>query len=104
MNEPVKIKSGTTPASSSVHFALSPAVATTVQSFTIGAFDHSRDRTVAAQQRAYEKAIFWHIRAVRAMGRKNINTIEISRALTIPLAKVELAISALKDRGIEEAT
>ena len=104
VDNPIETYPITTPSSSSTQVVLSPEVASTLSSKSIHPIDQSHARAVAAQQRAYDKAVYWHIRAIRAMGRTNINTIEISQALEIPIANVDLAIFALKDKGVKAAT
>ena len=47
-----------------------------------------------------EKAIYAHIRAVRALGRKRINTAEIAAALSLPLSDVNRALSSLRKKGV----
>ena len=55
----------------------------------------------AHQQSKLENAIYSHIRAVRALGRKSINTLEISQALSLPLVEVDRALKALKRKGVK---
>jgi hypothetical protein len=53
--------------------------------------------------RNIENAIYAHIRAIRALGRKTINTIEIAEALSIPVTQVNAAIGSLKRKGVKVA-
>ncbi len=48
-----------------------------------------------------EAAVYAYVRAVRALGRTSINTLEISKSLEIPLAKVEKTVSELRSKGIK---
>jgi len=46
---------------------------------------------------------YGHIKAVRALGRESINTVEIARALSISVRKVEDAVEHLESRGVRHA-
>jgi Winged helix-turn-helix DNA-binding len=48
-----------------------------------------------------ENAIYAYIRAIRALGRDTINTIEIAEALSLTVPEVNRAISALEKRGVK---
>jgi len=48
-----------------------------------------------------EKAIYAHIRAVRALGKKTINTAEIAEALTLSLDEVHSALVSLRNKGVK---
>lgn len=48
-----------------------------------------------------EAAVYAYMRAMRALGRTTLNTLEIADALEIPLHEVETAISKLSDKGIK---
>ncbi len=50
-----------------------------------------------------EKAVYAHIKAVRALGRETANTLEIARALSIPLRRVEEAAKRLEPKGVRHA-
>jgi hypothetical protein len=50
---------------------------------------------------AVENAIYAHIRAIRALGRKEVNTSEISDALSLPVLIVNRAIASLKKKGVK---
>jgi hypothetical protein len=52
-------------------------------------------------RRNIENAIYAYIRAIRALGRKNINTVEIAEALSLPIAAVDLALTSLKKKGVK---
>jgi hypothetical protein len=47
-----------------------------------------------------ENAIYAYIRAIRALGRKEINTSEIADALSLPILEVNRAIASLKKKGV----
>jgi hypothetical protein len=51
--------------------------------------------------RNVENAIYAHIRAIRALGRETINTIDIAEALSLPVSAVNRAISALEKKGVK---
>ena len=48
-----------------------------------------------------EKAVYAHIRAVRALGKKTVNTAEIAEALSLSLQEVHGALAALKRKGVK---
>jgi hypothetical protein len=54
------------------------------------------------KQRKIEIAVFGYIRAVRTLGRKRTNTAEIADALSLGVREVNLAIHALKTKGVKE--
>ena len=47
-----------------------------------------------------ESAVLAHIRAVRALGREQINTVDIAEALNLPVRKVNSVLDQLKKRGV----
>jgi hypothetical protein len=51
--------------------------------------------------KAIQNAVYGYIRAVRALGRKQLNTTEIADALSIPVNDVNHAVSALKKKGVK---
>lgn len=51
--------------------------------------------------KSVENAVYAHIRAVRALGRTQINTTEIASALGLPVATVDETIEALRKKGIK---
>lgn len=60
-----------------------------------------RAKTPAAAVPDVVNAVYGYIRAVRTLGRKSVNTVDISRALGIAERDVERAVSALKDKGVK---
>jgi predicted transcriptional regulator len=48
-----------------------------------------------------ENAIYAHVRAIRALGRKKINTTEIAEALSLPIFVVNQAITSLLKKGVK---
>lgn len=52
---------------------------------------------------AVAKAVYAHIRAIRTLGRTNVTTGEIARALNIPTRKVDSSIAELKRKGVKLA-
>jgi len=46
-------------------------------------------------------AVYGYIRAIRALGRTEINTSEIAEALSLSVSDVNRAISSLKRRGVK---
>jgi hypothetical protein len=47
-----------------------------------------------------EKAVYAHIRAVRALGRTRINTADIADALSLSVNEINRAIVRLKKKGV----
>ncbi len=47
-----------------------------------------------------EGAVYAFIQAVRALGQTSVNSVVISRALSLPLSEVEQAIQELRDKGV----
>ena len=48
-----------------------------------------------------QSAVYAYIQAVRALGRNQLNTIEIAEALSIPVTEVNRAIVSLKKKGVK---
>jgi hypothetical protein len=55
------------------------------------------------QEKQIENAVYAHIKAVRALGRTEVNTAEICKALRLPLKEVEQAASRLASKGVKVA-
>jgi hypothetical protein len=53
--------------------------------------------------KALENAVYGHIRAVRALGRKQISASEIASALSLPVTDVVKALVALRSKGVKIA-
>jgi winged helix-turn-helix DNA-binding protein len=60
---------------------------------------HTRPSVRAS--RRVENAVYAYIRAIRALGRDTINTIEIAEALSLTVPEVNRAISALEKKGVK---
>jgi hypothetical protein len=56
-----------------------------------------------SQERRIDSAVYAHIRAVRTLGRTQVNTAEISKALGLPLREVEKAAARLMTKGVKLA-
>ena len=82
-----------------------PSVIGHVESASLAAPAHLGRPRRAGSERAtkskIEKAIYSHIRAVRALGRKEITTAEIAEALSLSVKQVNAAIGALKSKGVK---
>jgi hypothetical protein len=52
--------------------------------------------------RKVQNAVYAYIRAIRALGRTEINTDEIAAALSLPVSEVNSAVSALKKKGVKK--
>jgi hypothetical protein len=60
----------------------------------------SRVRRPMRANKSVQNAVYAYIRAVRALGRTEINTREVAAALSLPVVEVNGALSSLKKRGI----
>ena len=86
--------------SSSGRFVTSTSSTSTSEVTTVrGNYKHKRKRPVSDKD--VEAAVYAYVRAVRALKRTSINTLEISKSLEIPLAKVEKTVSELRSKGIK---
>ena len=60
-----------------------------------------RSRVVSSHsQKSIESAVYAHIQAMRALGRRTINTVEISKALGLPPAAIDKTLESLKEKGV----
>lgn len=64
---------------------------------------HSRDvlRARSKLEAGIEGAVYSHIRAVRALGRTSITSLEVSRALNLPIHVVDEALRRLAYKGVK---
>jgi hypothetical protein len=62
--------------------------------------DVPRIRGRMRASKGVQNAVYAHIRAIRSLGRTQINTSEIAAALSLPVAEVNRAISSLKKKGV----
>ncbi len=46
-------------------------------------------------------AVYAYIRALRSLGRENVNTVEVAEALSLQIEQVNRAIQALKEKGVK---
>ena len=58
-------------------------------------------RRANRSSKGIQNAVYAHIQAIRALGRKEINTVEIADALSLPVSEVNRAISSLKKKGVK---
>ena len=56
---------------------------------------------VATQHRNLESAVFSHIKALRALGKKEVNTQEIADSLGVSRASVHATIASLLNKGVK---
>lgn len=62
----------------------------------------SGSRTTQARlEKKSEKAVYAYIQAIRARGRKQVNTEEIAEALSMPIDEVERAALSLRKKGVK---
>ena len=57
-------------------------------------------RHPARSNKDIEAAVYAYIRAVRALGQTSVNSVGISRALSLALSEVEQAIQGLRGKGV----
>jgi len=60
-----------------------------------------RARRSARANTSVQNAVYAYIRAVRALGRTEINTSEVAAALSLSVAEVNSALSSLRKRGVK---
>ena len=53
--------------------------------------------------KAIEAAVYRYIQALRALGKTQVNTAEIARALGLPVSNVDQVIPKLNEKGIKRA-
>ena len=63
-------------------------------------FDSSRQPTDDQLAETVRNAVYFHIQAVRSMGRTTIHTAEIADSLGLPRIYVDEAIVSLQSRGV----
>ena len=80
------------------HLVLS-AETTTSGLVPVSDVPHTRHR--GRVSKSTENAIYSHIRAIRALGRTEINTNEIASSLSLPVSKVNRAVSSLRKKGVK---
>ena len=51
-------------------------------------------------QKQIEAAVYAHIRAMRALGHTQVNSLAVARALSLPISDVEVAMRQLSDKGV----
>lgn len=71
---------------------------TTKEQFQVD--DIPRVRRPIHARKGVQNAVYAYIRAIRALGRTQINTTEIAEALSLSVAEVNHAISSLKKNGV----
>jgi len=68
--------------------------------FAVSTSSSSVRRPKRKANKRVENAIYSHIRAVRALGRKEVNTIDIADALSLSIDDVNHAIASLRKKGV----
>jgi CRP-like cAMP-binding protein len=56
-----------------------------------------------ANQESLERATYAYVQAIRALGRKEVTTVEIANALNLSVIEVEATLAALKKKGVKFA-
>ncbi len=64
------------------------------------AVPETKSRHASSGNGKIERAVYAHIRAVRALGRTRINTSEIADALSLKVSEVHRAVERLKNKGV----
>lgn len=73
---------------------------TSREQFQVQVDDIPRARRPTRASKNIQNAVYAYIRAIRALGRTEINTSEVADALSLPVAEVNRAISSLKKKGV----
>ena len=60
-------------------------------------------RLKAPSKRKIEAAVWAYIRAIRALGHRRVNTVEIANALSVSVDEVNRAIGSLRRKGVRVA-
>lgn len=74
------------------------------EQFTVPMSNSQRSRVHRSPRSTSERvqnAVYAHIRAIRALGRTQINTADVADALSLSVAEVNRAISSLGKKGIK---
>jgi hypothetical protein len=79
---------------------VSSTQSSTGRSFTVEAGRTTPKRAVKTGRKKVENAVFAHIQAVRALGHKTINTVEIADSLGLSPEVVMEAVTNLKRKGV----
>jgi transcription initiation factor IIE alpha subunit len=66
-------------------------------------FGTKKEALASASMKDIQGAVYSHIQAIRALGRTDINTEEIAKALSIPVVSVNSVIAKLKEKGVRIA-
>lgn len=67
---------------------------------TSGVVAHRQKANVRSKEEKIKNAVYGYIQAIRALGRKSVDSTEISEALSLPARDVEKAMRNLRDRGV----
>lgn len=60
------------------------------------------DKSISQRYSQIDRAVWAHIKALRALGRDQINSIEIAEALNLPLFVIHASIERLKPKGVKQ--
>ena len=95
-----------TSSASSVIYSLSPSdqlvqPMVSIESPSVTRTSTAMGRMSIRRDKNTENAIYGYVRALRSLGRKTVDTVEIAEALFLPLNKVHNAIEALKKKGVK---
>jgi Replication protein A C terminal len=95
-----------TPASSEVAYDLSPGALifrhmVSGESVLPGGSTRISVRRRGRSSRKVENAVYSYVRALRSLGKKTVNTMEIAESLSLPLSDVHNAVKSLANKGIK---
>jgi hypothetical protein len=76
--------------------------ATTAGSAQIDVPKRSVRLNIRVKTRKLENAVYAYIRALRALGRTQINTAEIADALSVPVNEVHNVVFSLRKKGVKK--
>lgn len=87
--------------SGDVYISSHGTASATIFTTTAPSFGTSTPSTSAEHISKIEDAVFSHIQALRSLGNRRVNTMEIAEALGIPHRNVESVIRRLIQRGVK---
>ncbi len=71
------------------------------EQFAVHVSNSPRVRRSTRSSKSVQNAVYAYIRAIRALGRIQINTAEVADALSLSVAEVNYAISSLRKKGVK---
>ncbi len=62
--------------------------------------DNARRKSRSTSSKTIDAAVYAYIRAMRALGHTQVNSLAVARALSLPVTDVDVAIRTLSDKGV----